>query len=143
MTAPRKPIELNYVDLLGGGAAAGPQIGIDTKPAAGPPAGPEVETGGDMLGAVNSMIERANGLITNFKDLLTLIKGGGPQITGPAGPPQPYQPQPTLAQQAHTIANVLYAAYGDITVVELLQRLVAQYGKVKLSEVLKALGQQK
>lgn len=139
MTGPRNPIELSYEDLLGGVIKAAAPV-VEGEQAAVL----EAETGGDFLNTINSMMERADAFITNVKDLISMVKGTG-LIGGPAAqlPAQPYQPQPTLVQQLHQVVNVCYTAYGDITLTELIQGLLAQYGGVKLSVVLKALEGQK
>lgn len=128
----RTPIELNYEDLagLGGPAVAGKEL----ETPGGPP-----ETGQDMLATIDGVIERVNEVITNFKDMLAMIKGAG--FSGPPAQSQTqlYKPQLSLAQQLHASVNVLYSAYGDITMTQLLQALYQQYGNSKLSELLKAL----
>lgn len=138
MTRPN-PIELNFEDLAGpGGAAPGP--GVETP--GGPPVGPE--TGGDLVNQIDGLMDRANTVITNIKELVSMWKGfntnpgqGQGQGAGPAQ--QPYTPQPTLPQQLHRLLNVMYSAYGDITISQLIEGLVQQYGNTKLSAALKAL----
>lgn len=136
MTKPRVPIELIFEDLVGGGAAA-------AKEAAAVMPVVEHETGGDLVSSIQGIMERADTFITNIKELLAMAKGfnqGQQQGPGPGlGQNQPYTPQPTLMQQVHRAVNILYTAYGDITIAELLQTLVAQHGGRKLSTVLKAL----
>jgi hypothetical protein len=139
----RKPIELKYSDLIGGGAAPGGQLAAGAAPGAAPGAdqpAPGAETGGEFMGSVQSMMDQANSLITNFKDLLSMLRGAG--LGSPGGrnqAPAIYQPQPTMEQQLHRIVNVCYTAYGDIAIQDLIQGLLTQYGKTRLSQILKAL----
>lgn len=139
MTKPKVAVELHFEDLVGSGAAAGPAA-AEVKAAV-----PVVEqqTGGDFMQSIEGMMERADAFINNIKELLTMAKGfSQSQQLGPGKEPggnQPYTPQPTLMQQLHRVVNILYSAYGDITVAELLQKLVEQHGGKKLSTVLKAL----
>jgi hypothetical protein len=137
MTRPKNAIELNYEDLVGGAVVTGTPAAETGAPAAIGGA----ETGGELLTTIDSMMERANAVITNLKDLISMVKGSGFGVAPGAQSQQAqiYQPQPTLAQQVHRIINLCYTAYGDISLTELIQGLVAQYGSLKLSAVLKAL----
>lgn len=138
MTRPKSPVELNFADLVGPAAAA---AGAGAEEAAAVTTGPE--TGGDFMAQVQGMMEGANAFINNIKELLSMWNAfrQGPAQIGPGSSQgkQPYAPQPTLMQEVHRVVNILYTAYGDITVAELLQTLVANYGGTKLSAVLKAL----
>lgn len=137
MTPPRKPIELNFEDLLGGGPAAAAEAKTAEVITA------EAETGGDLVSVIQGMMEKADAFVTNIKELVAMFRGlntnpgqgGGPG----GGGVQPYTQQPTLSQQLHRLVNILYGVYGDITVAQLLEVLVQQYGGTKLSAVLKAL----
>lgn len=135
MTKPKNPIELNYEDILSGGAA-----GTGSPGAAQTPGSHIIETGGsqDMFATINNLLERANTAIINFKELIAMAKGNNPNSQGPPGQ-QLYKPQPTLGQQLHRVVNLIYGAYGDITMAQLLELLVQQYGGTKLSAVLKLL----
>lgn len=133
----RKPIELRQADLLAGGAGAPVEPGISSPPAGDPGA----QSGADFMGSLDSMMERANNLIMNVKDLVGMMRGSGalgaPGAQGKAA--AIYQPQPTMEQQIHRVVNMCYTSYGDISIQDLLQGLMAQYGKTKLSQILKAL----
>jgi len=135
MTRPKKPVELNFEDLinLGGLVAKTPAVETPGGPAAEP------ETGGDLVTSIEGLMERANNVINNIKELIGMWKGFKSNSGPGTEPQQPYTPQPTLIQQLHRLLNILYSAYGDITVEQLLTTLVQQYGGTKLSVVLKAL----
>jgi len=123
-------IEINFDDLKSLAPAAG-----KLAPGASPLG--EIGSGQDLMQSITGLLERVNSTITNVKELFSLARGITPGQ--PASLAKTYAPQPTLAQQLHRAANVLYGVYGDITLAELLQRLLQQYGNTKLSAILKAL----
>ena len=130
------PVEINFDDLKALAPAAG-----KLAPGASPLG--EIGSGQDLMQSITGLLERVNTTITNVKELFSLARGIMPGQPGQPGQPasltKTYAPQPTLAQQLHRAANVLYGVYGDITLAELLQRLLQQYGNTKLSAILKAL----
>ncbi len=136
------PVELNFDDIKG---LAKPGIGAAAvKGIAGLG---EVQGGQDIMQSINGLLDRVNTTMTNFKEMIGLVRGVMPGIPGPGGMVgpgqgrviQPYQPQPTLGQQLHQVLNVAYSMYGDISVAELIQGVLQQYGGTKLSVALKAL----
>ena len=126
-------IEINFDDLKALAPAAG-KLAPGVSPLG------EIGSGQDLMQSITGLLERVNSTITNVKELFSLARGITPGQPGqPASVAKTYAPQPTLPQQLHRAANVLYGVYGDITVAELLQRLLQQYGNTKLSAILKAL----
>jgi len=132
---PGKPITLNYEDLNEPVHGPGPGIAGSEESAGGPP---------DLISSVEGVLDRANTLMANVKEVVGMMRGGMPQLGQGQGSAagqdnRTYQPQPTMQQQLHRIVNVCYSAYGDITLLELIKALAAQYGGAKLSQVLKLL----
>jgi len=132
-------VEINFDDLKSLVPAAGKlapgSSGIKAIPGLG-----EINSGQDLMQSLTGLLERVNSTITNVKELFSLARGITPGQPGqPAGTMKTYQPPPTLFQQLHRVVNVAYNVYGDITVAELLQSLLQQYGNTKLSAALKAL----
>jgi hypothetical protein len=136
-------IEINFDDLKGLAPAAG-KLASGSAPVKSLGGLDQIGTGGDLMSSINGFLERVNTTILNAKEMIGLVRGmnqaSGPGPGQPAGAPaKMYQPQPTLAQQLHRAVNVAYGAYGDVTITELLQTVLQQYGNTKLSAVLKAL----
>lgn len=138
------PVELNFDDIKT--LAKPTAVGIKIPGSLGQLA--DIGGGQDIMQSINGLLDRVNTTMTNFKEMIGLVRGIMPGIAagpGPSGAPgqgrviQPYQPQPTLGQQLHQVLNVAYSMYGDISVAELIQGVLQQYGGTKLSVALKAL----
>lgn len=141
------PIELNFEDIKGLASKPGviPGAGVKAISSLG-----EVNTGQDLMAGINNLLDKVNTTLANARDMIGVFRGIGPGIggpglggpgpgPGPGSPPKAYQPPPSLGQQLHHGLNICYSAYGDITIAELLQTLIQQYGNTKLSAALKAL----
>jgi len=136
-------IELNFDDIKG--LAKPGTVGIKTPGGLGQLG--DIGGGQDIMQSINGLLDRVNTTMINFKEMIGLVRGVMPGIPGPGAMPgvgqgrviQPYQPQPTLGQQLHQVLNVAYSMYGDISVAELIQGVLQQYGGTKLSAALKAL----
>jgi len=121
----KRGIELTYDDLAGGAeAAAGVEAGVETP--------------GDLVSTVKEVSATIQDTINSAKELIQMLQGFQGN-SGAKQPGQPYNPQPTAQQQMRIVLNRLYAVYGDMTAVELLQTLTQQYGGLRLSEILKFL----
>jgi hypothetical protein len=132
-------VELNFEDIKNLANNAGAISGGKVVGSLG-----EVGSGQDLFQSINGLLDRVNNIMNSFKEMAELIRGVMPgtglaQVPGRGQPLQPYQPQLTLPQQLHRFLNMAYTSAGDITITELIQGLLQQYGNTKLSAALKAL----
>ena len=144
-------VELNYEDLLKSARSADP-----------PAADPDAEDGGgveDLLTTIRQFNLEVQQTMTQFKELLSLaaqvrggsfpgmgglmgFAGGGPAASPPPPPPPPAAPPGGAPSGPDPKAQVLAgleqirAEVGDVTLLELVNILVKQYGGLRLSDII-------
>jgi len=132
-------IELRREDVLGNlGADRGAQL----------PAGDDGDSAGEgdlstLFAAVRDFNQEIQVTIQSFRELMeraAALRGQGPVVAGGQTDGQIYRPQPGPQQQIIIALHAIQAQAGDVTVAELVELVLAQYGGLRLSELIKKAG---
>lgn len=133
-------VEMRREDLLGGNSGADPGAGL-------PSDGDGDSSGEGDLGALFAAVREFNQevqvTIRSFSDLIqqaAAARGQAPALAGGQAAGQAYQPAPSPQQQIIIALHAIQAQAGDVTVAELVELLLAQYGGLRLSELIKKAG---